>query len=82
MCTPIRRWHKRGFEMSKKTLFRMGELFCGPGGLACGARMAGSVMGNGIEYSICHAWATDYDQSLCMDDTLLLMMRLVMVRCL
>ena len=51
--------------MSKKILFRLGELFCGPGGLACGARMAGSVMKNGIEYSIQHAWATDYDASTC-----------------
>ncbi len=47
-------------------IFRLGELFCGPGGLACGARMAGTVKAtNGEEYSICHAWATDYDPSTC-----------------
>lgn len=31
-------------------IFRLGELFCGPGGLACGAKMAGSIMANGEEY--------------------------------
>ena len=46
-------------------IFRLGELFCGPGGLACGARMAGSIMANGEEYAIRHAWATDYDPSTC-----------------
>ena len=49
----------------KKVEFRLGELFCGPGGLACGARMAGCVRKNGVEYSIRHAWATDYDESTC-----------------
>ena len=46
-------------------IFRLGELFCGPGGLACGAKMAGSIMANGEEYAIRHAWATDYDPSTC-----------------
>ena len=46
-------------------LFRLGELFCGPGGLACGAKMAGSITANGEEYSIRHVWATDYDSSTC-----------------
>ena len=27
-------------------IFRLGELFCGPGGLDCGAKTAGSVVGN------------------------------------
>ena len=36
-------------------IFRLGELFCGPGGLACGARMAGSVRKNDEEYSIAHS---------------------------
>ena len=49
----------------EKIKFRLGELFCGPGGLACGARMAGSVKNNGAEYSIQHAWATDYDAATC-----------------
>lgn len=46
-------------------IFRLGELFCGPGGLACGAKMAGSVVAHGEEYAIRHAWATDYDLSTC-----------------
>ena len=44
-------------------IFRLGELFCGPGGLACGAKMTGSIRANGEEYAIRHAWATDYDPS-------------------
>lgn len=44
------------------TVFRLGELFCGPGGIACGARMAYSRDGR---YSLGHAWATDYDADTC-----------------
>jgi DNA (cytosine-5)-methyltransferase 1 len=46
-------------------IFKLGELFCGPGGLACGAKMAGAIMANGEEYAIQHAWATDYDEATC-----------------
>ena len=42
--------------------FRLGELFCGPGGLACGAVNA---MVDGANIRIKHAWATDYDKSTC-----------------
>lgn len=42
--------------------FRLGELFCGPGGLACGALRSKSDNG---EYSIKHAWANDYDEDTC-----------------
>jgi DNA (cytosine-5)-methyltransferase 1 len=52
-------------EIMKKITFKLGELFCGPGGLACGARMAGRVRTKNEEYSISHAWATDYDPSTC-----------------
>lgn len=45
--------------MSDK-VFRLGELFCGPGGLAVGAKLA-SVPG----VKIVHAWANDYDQDTC-----------------
>lgn len=51
-------------EMEKKIVFRLGELFCGPGGLACGAKMARVFKGQ-TRYSITHAWATDYDESTC-----------------
>ena len=38
--------------------YRLGELFCGPGGLAYGAVTAD--IGNGDK--IVHAWANDFDQ--------------------
>lgn len=41
-------------------IFKMGELFCGPGGIAYGATHA-KVDG----YSIAHAWANDYDENTC-----------------
>lgn len=43
--------------------FRLGELFCGPGGLACGAMR--SVSNDG-RYGIEHAWANDYDHDTCL----------------
>lgn len=45
-----------------KEVFRLGELFCGPGGIACGAHNAKS--GDG-EKSIVHAWANDFDTDTC-----------------
>ena len=32
-------------------IFRLGELFCGPGGLACGVRMAGSIVAYEADFS-------------------------------
>lgn len=43
-------------------IFKLGELFCGPGGLAWGAMNAN--IGD-PEYGICHAWANDYDADTC-----------------
>lgn len=43
-------------------IFKLGELFCGPGGLACGAFAARIEDPN---YKILHAWSTDYDASTC-----------------
>lgn len=43
-------------------IYRLGELFCGPGGLAWGAMHAD--IGN-PEYGIKHAWANDFDQNTC-----------------
>lgn len=40
-------------------MFRLGELFCGPGGLAWGAMNAD--IGN-EEFRIEHMWANDYDR--------------------
>ena len=41
-------------------IFKLGELFCGPGGIALGATTA-HAGNNSIE----HAWANDYDRSTC-----------------
>ncbi len=46
----------------KKISFKLGELFCGPGGLACGALRSKS---NDGQYSLVHAWANDYDSDSC-----------------
>lgn len=46
----------------KFMIFRLGELFCGPGGLAYGATHAD--IGND-DFKIVHAWANDYDRSTC-----------------
>lgn len=46
--------------------FRLGELYCGPGGLALGA--LNSVSNDG-EYNVSHAWSTDYDHDSCQTYT-------------
>lgn len=43
-------------------IFRLGELFCGPGGIAKGATIANI---NNPEWGITHQWANDYDQDTC-----------------
>ena len=48
--------------MNKKKVFKLGELYCGPGGLACGAIHAKS---NDGKLTIKHAWANDYDVDTC-----------------
>jgi DNA (cytosine-5)-methyltransferase 1 len=42
--------------------FKLGELFCGPGGIAWGATNAD--IGND-KYKIIHEWANDYDHNTC-----------------
>jgi len=50
----------------KETTFRLGELFCGPGGIALGAKLAGEVKSeDGNVFSIKPYWATDYDLDSC-----------------
>jgi len=44
--------------------FRLGELFCGPGGIGSGAKLAWVETGSET-YSVSHAWATDYDKDSC-----------------
>ncbi len=46
--------------MAKNKIYRLGELFCGPGGIAKGAL---SVCIPGIKIE--HAWANDYDLDTC-----------------
>ena len=43
-------------------VFRLGELFCGPGGIAYGAITATISK---PEYKIVHKWAIDYDRDTC-----------------
>ena len=45
-----------------KQEFAMGELFCGPGGMALGAHLAAKEVDS---VSIRHSWANDYDQATC-----------------
>ena len=60
--------HRHYLKMTKNseqtTEFKLGELFCGPGGIALGAKMASENM-NPTDYRISHAWATDYDRDTC-----------------
>jgi len=43
--------------------FKLGELFSGPGGLALGAGLAGTVVkANGENFSIKHIWGVDKDK--------------------
>lgn len=44
------------------SIYRLGELFCGPGGIAWGAIHAD--IGN-PNYRIVHQWANDYDENTC-----------------
>lgn len=46
----------------EKYVFKLGELFCGPGGIACGAMRAKSSDGM---ISVEHVWANDYDEDTC-----------------
>ena len=49
-------------NQEKTTVFRMGELFSGPGGLAWGSLNA-SI--EDPSYKIVHAWANDFDKETC-----------------
>lgn len=50
-------------QMQKRT-YRLGELYCGPGGLALGAHRA-KVLANGVEYGVEFGWANDYEADTC-----------------
>lgn len=44
--------------------FRLGEMFCGPGGIALGASHASKLLGKS-GFGIEHGWAIDYDEDTC-----------------
>lgn len=48
----------------RRLVFRYGELFCGPGGLALGA-MRARIRSKGRIFSMQHEWASDYDRDSC-----------------
>lgn len=50
--------------MKKKKVFKLAELFCGPGGLALGAISASATKGNTI-YLVEPIWANDIDKWSC-----------------
>lgn len=62
--------HSKMYEKSNKSadasnsIFRLGELFSGPGGIALGA-FSSNAVGPFGSFSIEHAWATDYSKSTC-----------------
>jgi DNA (cytosine-5)-methyltransferase 1 len=45
------------------TELKLGELFCGPGGIALGAEMASDESGLNLSIKFKHAWAVDYHRS-------------------
>ncbi|MFH1895932.1 MAG: DNA cytosine methyltransferase [bacterium] len=48
-----------------KTMFKLAELFCGPGGLALGAVSSSVEGGRGNYYGVKSVWANDIDQDSC-----------------
>lgn len=46
-------------------IFKKGEFFNGPGGIALGAKMAKVTDKNGVEYRVVHEWANDIDEAAC-----------------
>lgn len=51
--------------MKKNTIFKLAELFCGPGGLGLGAKNARIRTGNSNLYKIEPVWANDIDADSC-----------------
>lgn len=46
-------------------VYRKGELFCGPGGLALGAKEVKVIDRNGVVHRIKHTWANDLHEDAC-----------------
>jgi len=49
----------------KKKTFKLGELFCGPGGIALGA-ISSKVVSKNTVWGIKHTWANDYSEETCL----------------
>ena len=45
------------------TTYKIGELFCGPGGIALGAEIANQTIKNFTKSKFSHAWAVDYHKN-------------------
>lgn len=58
-----------GIPAKQKTandkIFKIAELFCGPGGLALGATSASAYNKNGDRFGVKSVWANDIDESAC-----------------
>ena len=50
--------------MKKNISLRLGELFCGPGGIGCGAKMS-AITVKGRSFGFKHTWATDNHKDSC-----------------
>ena len=50
--------------MKKSTNLRLGELFCGPGGIGCGAKKS-TISIKERSFGFKHIWATDYHKDSC-----------------
>ncbi len=55
-------------DLKKQIVFRLGELFSGPGGLAWGAMQA-IVETKEAVFKISHGWANDYEKDSCLTYT-------------
>lgn len=51
--------------MQKSTVFKLAELFCGPGGLSLGALFSQVVDSDGNSFKIQPVWANDIDEDTC-----------------
>jgi len=51
--------------MKQEEIFKLAELFCGPGGLSLGAMTAVVISPKGKTYKIKPIWANDIDEDAC-----------------
>lgn len=57
-------------------VFKLGELFCGPGGIALGATNA--TIDN-KDFKIVHEWANDYDEDTCETYRALILLNITLI---